>query len=173
MRENEKNLGIGQLIDSLVSNEFTVSNKPALVAADLSRNLRKKFRFVDSVVLMGSSVHGGAVLRQVVRHEEADDLDWGIIYYGDSVSKEDLESLTEYSKKLIPQLASKRGLGKDFTSCGFVCARSFNAPKIMDLEDALEYIGDDELVEITPKNIRIRKQILSESEARKKLLGIK
>ena len=79
---------------------------------------------------MGSAVHGGAVLRQVVRHEEADDLDWGIIYYGDSVSKEDLESLTEYSKKLIPQLASKRGLGEDFTSCGFVCARSFNAPKI-------------------------------------------
>ncbi len=49
----------------------------------------------------------------------------------------------------------------------------FNAPKTMDLEDALEYIGDDELVEITPKNIRIRKQVLSESEARKKMLGIK
>src|SRR3989344_1726184 len=46
VRENEKNLGIGQLIDSLVSNEFTVSNKTALVAADLFRNLRKKFRFV-------------------------------------------------------------------------------------------------------------------------------
>jgi len=37
----------------------------------------------------------------------------------------------------------------------------FNAPKIMDLEDALEYIGDDELVEVTPKNIRIRKIILN------------
>ncbi len=33
----------------------------------------------------------------------------------------------------------------------------FNSPKIMDLEDALEYINDDELVEVTPKNIRIRK----------------
>ncbi|OGH90103.1 MAG: GTP-binding protein TypA [Candidatus Magasanikbacteria bacterium RIFOXYD2_FULL_36_9] len=49
----------------------------------------------------------------------------------------------------------------------------FNAPKTMDLEDALEYIGDDELVEITPKNIRLRKQVLSESEARKKMMGIK
>ena len=28
------------------------------------------------------------------------------------------------------------------------------------LEDALEYIGEDELVEITPKNIRLRKKIL-------------
>jgi GTP-binding protein len=48
----------------------------------------------------------------------------------------------------------------------------FNAPKIMDLEDALEYIGDDELVEITPKNIRIRKVILDEAEAKKKARGM-
>ncbi len=41
-------------------------------------------------------------------------------------------------------------------------------PKKMDLEDALEYIGDDELVEITPKNIRVRKIILDEAEARRK-----
>ena len=27
----------------------------------------------------------------------------------------------------------------------------------MDLEEALEYINDEELVEVTPKNIRIRK----------------
>ena len=33
-------------------------------------------------------------------------------------------------------------------------------PRAMGLEDALEYIGDDELVEVTPKNIRIRKAIL-------------
>lgn len=44
----------------------------------------------------------------------------------------------------------------------------FNAPRIMELEGALEYIGDDELVEITPKNIRIRKMILNENEARRK-----
>ena len=33
----------------------------------------------------------------------------------------------------------------------------FNAPKPMGLEEALEYIDDSELVEVTPKNIRIRK----------------
>ncbi len=44
----------------------------------------------------------------------------------------------------------------------------FNAPHVMDLEDALEYISDDELVEITPKNIRIRKKILDEAEERRK-----
>ena len=43
----------------------------------------------------------------------------------------------------------------------------FNAPKTMDLEDALEYIGDDELVEITPKSIRIRKIYLDEITAKR------
>ncbi len=36
----------------------------------------------------------------------------------------------------------------------------FNTPKVVDLEAALLYIGDDELVEITPKTIRVRKTIL-------------
>ena len=38
---------------------------------------------------------------------------------------------------------------------------TLQAPKIMSLEDCLEYIGDDELVEITPENVRIRKADLN------------
>jgi len=30
----------------------------------------------------------------------------------------------------------------------------------MSLEESLEFIGDDELIEVTPKNIRLRKRIL-------------
>jgi GTP-binding protein len=37
-------------------------------------------------------------------------------------------------------------------------------PKILSLEEALEWINNDELVEITPKSIRIRKKILDENE---------
>ena len=40
-------------------------------------------------------------------------------------------------------------------------------PKRLSLEEALEYIGDDELLEVTPLNIRIRKRIL-DSELRAK-----
>ncbi len=43
----------------------------------------------------------------------------------------------------------------------------FNVPKTMGLEDALEYIGDDELVEVTPKNVRIRKIHLTEIDAKR------
>ncbi len=52
-------------------------------------------------------------------------------------------------------------------------AEHFNKPRTMGLEDALEYIGDDELVEVTPKSIRIRKMILDEAEARRIARGIK
>ena len=37
-------------------------------------------------------------------------------------------------------------------------------PKIMSLEQSLEFIGDDELVEITPENIRLRKKILDPTQ---------
>ncbi len=40
-------------------------------------------------------------------------------------------------------------------------------PVTFTLEEALEYIEDDELVEITPKSIRLRKRILSGTERRK------
>ncbi|MBI5077160.1 translational GTPase TypA [Candidatus Falkowbacteria bacterium] len=43
----------------------------------------------------------------------------------------------------------------------------FDTPKAMDLEDYLEYIGDDELVEITPKSVRARKIVLDENERRR------
>ena len=34
-------------------------------------------------------------------------------------------------------------------------------PKIMSLEQAIEFIGDDELMEVTPKSLRLRKKILN------------
>ena len=34
----------------------------------------------------------------------------------------------------------------------------------MTLEQALEYIEDDELVEVTPQNIRLRRLLLDENE---------
>ena len=39
----------------------------------------------------------------------------------------------------------------------------------MSLEQCLEYLSDDELLEVTPKNIRMRKRILDHSERMKAL----
>ena len=40
-------------------------------------------------------------------------------------------------------------------------------PRTFSLEEALEYIADDELVEITPKNIRLRKRLLNATDRKK------
>lgn len=58
------------------------------------------------------------------------------------------------------QLSNMRSKGEGVTE-------HFNKPKEMDLEEALEYIGGDELVEITPQNVRIRKIYLDEITARR------
>ena len=44
---------------------------------------------------------------------------------------------------------------------------SLPPPRQMSLEECLEYIDDDELVEITPKNLRLRKRILTQVERTK------
>ena len=46
-------------------------------------------------------------------------------------------------------------------------------PKIMSLEEAIEFINDDELVELTPTDIRIRKKYLTNLERRQHLRTIK
>ena len=46
-------------------------------------------------------------------------------------------------------------------------------PLTLTLEDALSYIGDDEMVEVTPKSIRIRKMLLTEIERKRVRRDIK
>jgi len=40
-------------------------------------------------------------------------------------------------------------------------------PREMSLEFAMEYIGQDELVEVTPKYLRLRKRMLNPDDRRK------
>ncbi|MBE6684471.1 MAG: translational GTPase TypA, partial [Ruminococcaceae bacterium] len=43
-------------------------------------------------------------------------------------------------------------------------------PKIFSLEEAIEFIQDDELIEVTPKSIRLRKKILDTSTRMKEMM---
>ncbi len=49
-------------------------------------------------------------------------------------------------------------------SAGSDDAIQLTPPREMTLEFALEFIESDELVEITPKNVRLRKRYLTENE---------
>ena len=41
-------------------------------------------------------------------------------------------------------------------------------PKVMTLEESMEWISDDELIEVTPKSVRLRKQFLKAVERKRK-----
>jgi GTP-binding protein len=75
---------------------------------------------------------------------------------GENAKPEDLEVNPMKSK----QLTNFRSTGKDD-------AIRLTPPKIMTLEQAIAYIDDDEMVEVTPKNIRIRKALLCPHERKK------
>jgi GTP-binding protein len=46
-------------------------------------------------------------------------------------------------------------------------AITLTPPRIMTLEQSIEYISEDELVEVTPKSIRLRKKFLNKSQRKK------
>ena len=46
-------------------------------------------------------------------------------------------------------------------------------PKIFSLEEAIEFIQDDELIEVTPKSIRLRKKILNTELRMKEMMKIR
>lgn len=67
---------------------------------------------------------------------------------------------------MVVNIARTKSLGNQRSSTADISVQ-LTPPRLFTLEEALEYIMDDELVEITPQNIRMRKRILSETERRK------
>ena len=67
---------------------------------------------------------------------------------------------------LVINVAKKKKL-TNHRSAGAEELVHLDAPINMSLDDALEYIADDELVEVTPKSFRLRKRILSTEDRRK------
>ena len=77
---------------------------------------------------------------------------------GQSPKAEDLE-VNVCKEKQLTNMRSK-GDGE---------ALRLDTPRTMTLEDALEYIGEDELVEVTPKGVRIRKLYLDPNDRKRQL----
>lgn len=67
---------------------------------------------------------------------------------------------------MVVNIAKSKQLGNQRSS-GADKAIQLTPPATFTLEEALEYIEEDELVEITPKNIRLRKRILSATQRKK------
>jgi len=67
---------------------------------------------------------------------------------------------------MVVNVAKSKNLGNQRSSSADK-AISLTPPQTFTLEEALEYIEDDELVEVTPKSIRLRKRLLSATDRRK------
>ena len=77
-------------------------------------------------------------------------------YVGQHIRSRDLE-VNVCRKK---HLTNMRSSGADE-------ALRLEPPRVLSLDDAIEYIGDDELVEVTPKSFRLRKKILGIDERKR------
>lgn len=75
---------------------------------------------------------------------------------GENAKAEDIEVNICKAKRLSNMRSKGEGVSEALTT-----------PRVMSLEETLEYIGDDELVEVTPKSLRIRKKILKANERKR------
>lgn len=67
---------------------------------------------------------------------------------------------------LVLSVTKKKHLTNHRSSTGDELVH-LDSPIVMSLDDCLEYISDDELVEVTPKSIRMRKRILGADDRKK------
>ena len=67
---------------------------------------------------------------------------------------------------MVVNIARTKNLGNQRSSTADISVQLV-PPRTFSLEEALEYIVDDELVEITPKNIRLRKRLLNAIDRKK------
>jgi len=83
------------------------------------------------------------------------------VYEGMIIGEHNRDNDLEVNPLKEKKLTNMRAAGKD-------AAIILTPPVLMTLEGAIAYIGDDELVEVTPKSIRLRKLYLDPVERKRK-----
>ncbi|WP_377889435.1 translational GTPase TypA [Alkalihalobacillus sp. R86527] len=82
------------------------------------------------------------------------------VYEGMIVGEHTRENDITVNIVKVKQMTNMRSANKDQTV-------SMKKPRVLTLEEALEYLNDDEYCEITPESIRLRKKILDKNEREK------
>lgn len=82
------------------------------------------------------------------------------VYEGMIVGEHNRENDLAVNVTRLKQMTNMRSATKDHT-------QSMKKPRIMSLEQALQYLNDDEYCEVTPQSIRLRKKILKKGEREK------
>ncbi len=82
------------------------------------------------------------------------------VYTGMIVGENNRDRDLEINVLKGKQLTNVRAAGSDD-------AINLTPPKVLSLEEMISYIDDDELVEVTPKNLRLRKRLLDSHERKR------
>jgi len=82
------------------------------------------------------------------------------LYKGMIIGEHNKDNDLEINPIKSKQLSNVRASGKDE-------AIKLSPPRLMSLEQAIAYIQDDELVEVTPKSVRLRKRYLDPNERKR------
>jgi GTP-binding protein len=100
--------------------------------------------------------------------------DRGELFIGPNINvyKGQVVGQNSRSEDIIVNVCKEKKLS-NMRSKGEGVMEHFNTPRNMSLENSLEYIDDTELVEVTPKSVRIRKIILDIVEEKKRLKLLK
>jgi GTP-binding protein len=79
------------------------------------------------------------------------------VYEGMIIGENSRENDLTVNITTAKQMTNVRSANKDQTAV-------IKTPRILTLEESLEFLNDDEYMEVTPKSIRLRKQILNKAE---------
>jgi len=139
-------------------NEFMIETRGTGVINSLFAGYFPKF---DSIV---ASPHGSLVVHEsgtstayaLLRSQER-----GVMFIGpgEKVYEGQVVGQNAKAKDIVVNVCKQKQLS-NFRAKTDAVTNDLIPPRVLSLEQALEYIGDDELTEVTPKSIRLRKRIL-------------
>jgi GTP-binding protein len=98
----------------------------------------------------------------------------GVLFYGPGVEVYEGMVVGENARPgdIVVNVCKKKHLTNVRASRGEMEIR-LTPPRQMSLDEAIEYLADDELLEVTPQNFRIRKRILNTEERGKQMKKVK
>lgn len=139
-------------------NEFTIETRGTGVVNSLFAGYFPKFDFISATQHGSLVVHepGMTTAYALLKSQER-----GVMFLGPGEKVYEGQVVGENAKTedIVVNVCKQKQL-TNFRAKTDAVTDDLIPPRVLSLEQALEYIGDDELVEVTPKSIRLRKRIL-------------
>ncbi len=152
VKDREKNIDINSIVDSLTKSEFTIDPQIYEMVQEASNNLLKKYPGVKAVILMGSPIHGGAVVRRAMLPKDLidhnvpiADLDWGIIVE-EPLERGELSKLIKDMDKELRSIANLEELNS-IKTCPVTNPIKNWVKNIQNVEEALALLEPNKIAE--------------------------